>query len=81
MTKVYRCWPADTYQDKTEIYNWCKETFGRGNVNEGWWSVTSHYDERPIRFDLENNLEHRPCPFLFTTNDPAKHFLFALRWS
>jgi len=75
MNKVYQFWPNDRYQDKHEIWQWCDKSFGPGNVEEGGWSVTSHYDERPITED------RNPCPFLFTTTDPKKLTFFALRWS
>lgn len=74
MKKVYEFWPADRYQDKTEIYDWCYQTFGAGNKSRGW-SVTSHYDERPFTVD------RNPCPFLFTTTDPKKLTMFILKWS
>ncbi len=75
MKEIYQIWPNDRYQNKHEIWQWCYERFGPGNVDDGGWSVTSHYTERPI------TEESNPCPFLFTTDDPKKVTLFALRWS
>jgi hypothetical protein len=95
MTTIYKYWPNDKWQDKTEIHDWCVERFGRGNTEIGWWSVTSHYNERPVTYNgmsmselLQSGSLHqhplevsKPCPFLFSTNDVTKLTLFSLKWA
>ena len=77
--KVYECWPNDNCHDKGELYDWCEKMFGPGNVDNGW-SVTSHYADRPIKFDKKGELIN-PCPYLFRTTDPKKLTFFKLRWA
>lgn len=77
--KIYQCYPRDEFQNKTEIYDWCYQNFGPGNLEELGWSLHSNYDERPI---VEINGEFvNSCPFLFSTEDPKKFSWFRLKWS
>ena len=69
--KYYEIWPGDQHKNKLEIHDWCYSMFGPGNIEELGWSVTSWYNERPIPL----------CPFVFSTTDPHKATLFALRWT
>lgn len=76
---IYKWYPADQYQNKDELWNWCYETFGPGN-DESWWSLTSQYDKRPTMITDSGEFIN-PCPFLFSTTDPKKLFWFQLKWS
>jgi hypothetical protein len=75
--KIYETWPKDC-DNKLELYNWCQSQFGDGNVDNGW-SVTSHYEDRPM-YEDENGELINPSPFKFSTPDEKKYSWFLMRW-
>jgi hypothetical protein len=70
-TKIYSCYPGQLV-GKDVLYEWCEKTFGPMHDSDDHtaWTLTSHYDERPIPLN----------PFLFQTDNPKFYNWFALRW-